>query len=146
MVLGFLAGSTTNLALMKVWPPIVTCVTPSLQTRFIVLTCWSGIAAPSVSADTNVHSPSSFAISFLTASLASSAAIKKRDTNTAVIMRMRTSAQNVKVRSNLGVIILRSAPWQRLAIFAIGGRDVYVERLERPAAGVANFVRFSALD
>src|SRR6266511_3521889 len=74
MVLGFLEGSIVNFALRKSWPPTVTVVSSPLQTRRADSRMASGMADPSAAPDTMDHSPWSWALSFLTASLSSAEA------------------------------------------------------------------------
>src|SRR6266516_1743789 len=74
MVLGFLDGSIVNFAFMKSCPPTVTVVSSPLQTRLAVSRMASGMALPSADPETMDHSPWSWALSFLMASLSSAQA------------------------------------------------------------------------
>src|SRR6266536_856229 len=74
MVLGFLDGSIVNFAFMKSSPPTVTVVSSSLQTRLADSRMASGMAVPPAEPDTMDHSPWSWVLSFLTASLSSAQA------------------------------------------------------------------------
>src|SRR6266566_62805 len=75
MVLGFLDGSMVNFAFMMSCAPTVTVVSSPLQTRLAVSRMASGMAVPSADPDTMVHSPWSWAMSFLIASLPSAQAV-----------------------------------------------------------------------
>src|SRR5438309_7620148 len=75
MVLGFLDGSCAKVAFMMSCPPTVTVVSSSLQTRLAVSRMASGMALPSADPDTMDHSPWSWALSFLMASLSSAQAL-----------------------------------------------------------------------
>src|SRR5436309_14201770 len=71
MVFCFVEGSRVNFAFRKSWPPTVTVVSPSLQTRFQSESMVSGTTWPSADPETIVHSPCNWAISFLLAGLSS---------------------------------------------------------------------------
>src|SRR5258705_2342619 len=75
MVLGFLDGSIVNFAFMKSCAPMVTVVSSPLQTRLAVSRMASGMGVPSADPDTMDHSPWSWALSFLMASLSSAHAV-----------------------------------------------------------------------
>src|SRR5439155_1474262 len=75
MVLGFLDGSIVNFAFMRSCSPIVTVVSSPLQTRLAVSRMASGMAFPSADPDTMDHSPWSWAMSLLMASLSSGQAV-----------------------------------------------------------------------